>query len=144
MLSRLFIALMALLALATAGAALGQDLVKLRADLVPTIVVPPPKTLAIPSGWGDVSFDPATRKMTYSLYVINLSSAAGGASFHGPAFPGENAPPVIPIALSGGSTLKGEAVLSEAQAADLLSARWYINIHTSMNPAGELRGYVVR
>ncbi len=149
MLFRRFVALtglFALLAFSSAGVAFTQspDVVKLRADLVPTQVVPPPKTLAIPSGWGDISFDPATRKMTYSLFLLNLSSAAGGASFHGPAMPGQNAPAVVPIALSGGNSLRGEVVLSEAQAADLLAYRWYINVHTSMNPTGELRGYVLR
>jgi hypothetical protein len=147
MLSRRSLALtgfMALLARAGAGAALAQEVVRLRADLVPTQTVPPARTLAIPSGWGDITFDPATRKMTYSLFLLNLSSPTGGASFHGPAMPGQNAPAVVPIALSGGNTLKGEVVLSEAQAADLMAYRWYINVHTSMNPAGELRGYVVR
>jgi hypothetical protein len=34
--------------------------------------------------------------------------------------------------------------LTEAQAADLLAGRWYVNIHTAANPGGEIRGQVTR
>jgi hypothetical protein len=34
--------------------------------------------------------------------------------------------------------------LTDAQAADLQGARWYINIHTNANRGGEIRGQVVK
>jgi hypothetical protein len=36
--------------------------------------------------------------------------------------------------------MEGSATLTQAQAADLMAGRWYANIHTAANPAGEVRG----
>jgi hypothetical protein len=35
-------------------------------------------------------------------------------------------------------------MLSEAQAADLLGGKWYVNIHTANNPGGEVRGQMLK
>ena len=43
-----------------------------------------------------------------------------------------------PMPING--TLKGEATLTDAQAADLKAGKWYFNIHTAANKGGELRG----
>ena len=37
-------------------------------------------------------------------------------------------------------TFEGSATLTDAQAADLLAGRWYVNVHTDANKGGELRG----
>ena len=34
--------------------------------------------------------------------------------------------------------------LESAQAADLLAGRWYVNIHTVANKAGEIRGQLTK
>ena len=63
------------------------------------------------------------------------------AHFHGPAAVGMNGPPVIPIPSSMlASPIKGQAVLTEAQAADLAGGRWYFNVHTAAHGPGEIRG----
>jgi hypothetical protein len=64
------------------------------------------------------------------------------AHFHGPGLPGVAAAIEVDIgAVSGlGSPMLGQAVLTPQQMADLLAGRWYINIHTSSFPAGEIRG----
>ena len=41
-------------------------------------------------------------------------------------------------------TLKGEATLTDAQAADLEAGKWYFNIHTEKNKGGEIRGQVMK
>jgi hypothetical protein len=38
----------------------------------------------------------------------------------------------------------GSATLTDAQAADLLAGKDYINIHTAANPGGEIRGQVTK
>ena len=43
---------------------------------------------------------------------------------------------------SAASPIKGEATLTDAQAADLLAGRWYVNVHTRAHPGGEIRGQV--
>jgi hypothetical protein len=40
--------------------------------------------------------------------------------------------------------VQGSATLTDAQAADLLAGRYYINIHTAATPAGEIRGQVTK
>jgi hypothetical protein len=34
--------------------------------------------------------------------------------------------------------------LTDAQAADLLAGRWYVNVHTDANKPGEIRGQVTK
>jgi hypothetical protein len=67
------------------------------------------------------------------------------AHFHGPAAPGANAGVALPIGAAGmASPAAGSATLNDAQVADLLAGRWYINIHTATHPGGEIRGQVMR
>ena len=40
--------------------------------------------------------------------------------------------------------LKGEATLTDAQAADLQAGKWYFNVHTEKNKGGEIRGQVMK
>ena len=40
------------------------------------------------------------------------------------------------------SPATGSATLTDAQAADLMAGRWYVNIHTAANRGGEIRGQV--
>ena len=42
------------------------------------------------------------------------------------------------------SPLKGEATLTDAQAADLQAGKYYFNIHTAANKGGEIRGQVTK
>ena len=42
------------------------------------------------------------------------------------------------------SPLKGEATLTDAQAADLAAGKWYFNVHTAANKGGEIRGQVMK
>lgn len=75
-------------------------------------------------------------KLTYS----GLSGPATAAHFHGPASIGANAR--ITLAFTGPvkSPYEGRAILTAAQAADLLEGKWYASIHTPGHPSGEIRG----
>ncbi len=42
------------------------------------------------------------------------------------------------------SPIKGEATLTDAQAADLAAGRGIFNVHTAANPPGEIRGQVAK
>lgn len=101
--------------------------------------VPPVETSA--TGEADVMFDTETRMLNWTLEYSGLSGDATAAHFHGPAEPGANAPPVVPIEdFASGS--EGSAELTEEQAADLMEGEWYVNVHTAANPGGEIRGQV--
>ena len=81
------------------------------------------------------------KTFTYSATYKDLTGPAVAAHFHGPAAPGANAPPVLPVTVTP-SPLKGSATLTDAQIADLNAGKWYLNIHTAANPGGEIRGTV--
>ena len=42
------------------------------------------------------------------------------------------------------SGAQGSATLTDAQAADLMAGKMYINIHTEANKGGEIRGQVTK
>jgi CHRD domain len=46
-------------------------------------------------------------------------------------------------AVNGGVFTNPLINISEAQETDLLLGKWYINIHTQVNPGGEIRGFLV-
>jgi len=98
------------------------------------------------SGKGKVeaSYDPGTMRLTYTVTYSGLTGPATAAHFHGPAKPGENAGPVITLSGSLDSPIKGEATLTAAQAKDLESGMWYLNVHTGAHPSGEIRGQLMK
>ncbi len=102
----------------------------------------PPKTSA-GKGTATASLDTATKMLTYDVEYAGLSGPATAAHFHGPAEPGANAGVVVPFATPA-SPIKGTATLTDAQMADLMAGRWYANVHTAANPAGEIRGQMAR
>jgi hypothetical protein len=87
------------------------------------------------------SLDTATKVFSYKVTYKGLTGPATMAHFHGPAAPGANAPPVVPVPTSAlASPMKGTATLTDDQIADLKAGKWYFNIHTAANPGGEIRG----
>ena len=51
---------------------------------------------------------------------------------------------VVPVQGAVTSPIKGEATLTDAQAADLAAGKWYFNVHTAANKGGEIRGQVMK
>ena len=59
--------------------------------------------------------------------------------------PGRTGTPGSPFPITPNtSPFSGSATLTDAQAADLLAGRWYINVHTAANPGGEVRGQLAK
>ncbi len=115
--------------------------VQFKADLKGSSEVPPNQS----AGTGSVTatYDPATKQLTWNGTYSGLSGPATAAHFHGPAEPGKNAGVAVPITPAT-SPLKGSATLTDAQAADLMAGKWYVNVHTEANKGGELRGQLVK
>jgi hypothetical protein len=104
-----------------------------------------PATTSAGTGTVDVSYDTVTKKLTYTVTYSGLSGPATAAHFHNPAAATENAPATVPLpATALASPIKGEATLTDAQAADLAAGKMYFNIHTAANPGGEIRGQVTK
>lgn len=133
------IAAFALGAVAFSGAANAE---KLKATLDGKAEVPP--TASSATGTADLNYDAASKKLSWTVTYSGLSGPATAAHFHGPAEPGKNAGVAVPIPNAASSPVKGEATLTDAQAADLLGGKYYINIHTAANPGGEIRGQVTK
>jgi hypothetical protein len=103
----------------------------------------PPNTSA-GTGTADVDYDAATKKLTWKLTYSGLSGPATAAHFHGPGEAGKNAGVAVAIPNATSSPAEGSATLTDAQAADLTSGKYYINVHTAANPGGEIRGQVTK
>lgn len=98
------------------------------------------------SGAADLTYDPATRVVTWNITYSGMSSPSTMAHFHGPAKAGQNAPPVIWLSTQGSppaNPMTGSATLTPEQAQQFSAGEWYINLHTQSHPAGEIRGQVI-
>lgn len=133
------IAMSVLAAAAFAGPASAE---KLKATLDAKSEVP--ATTSSGTGTADLDYDAASKKLSWTVTYSGLSGPATAAHFHGPAEAGKNAGVAVAIPNATSSPVKGEATLTETQAADLLGGKYYINIHTAANPGGEIRGQVTK
>ena len=121
------------------GGAANAEIMEMTIPLTGAEEVPPVET----SGSGEiaVTYDTDTRILTWELDYSGLTGDPTAAHFHGPADPGENAPPVIPLTdFSDGA--EGSAELTEAHVEALQAGKLYFNLHTEANPDGEIRGQV--
>jgi hypothetical protein len=91
------------------------------------------------TGKVEATLDTTTKTFSYKVTYSGLTGAPTMAHFHGPALAGVNAPPII-VVKDLPSPMKGTAVLTDVQIADLQAGKWYFNIHTSAHPGGEIRG----
>lgn len=117
------------------------EVVRLQADLKGSNEVPPNNSSG--AGKAEAVYDSETKTLTYTVTYAGLTGPAMGAHFHGPVEAGKNAGIVLPFKTVQ-SPIQGSATLTENQAADVLAGKWYANIHTAMNPGGELRGQMMK
>lgn len=96
------------------------------------------------SGTADLMYDTTSKNLTWTITFDGLTGPATVAHFHGPAEPGKTAGVALLIGQKPTSPVKGSATLTDAQAADLMAGRWYVNVHTEANKAGEIRGQVTK
>jgi len=137
--ARLFV-LVAVLALSGCGMMTPSSSVKLSGKLTGASEVPPVSTSG--SGTVEATFNKETNRLQYRVVYTGLTGPATAGHFHGPAAVGQNAGVVLPFK-SAASPIEDEAVLTSAQAADLLAGRWYVNVHTNANRGGEIRAQVL-
>jgi hypothetical protein len=90
-------------------------------------------------GSGDLFAMLEGKTFSYNVDYKDLTGPAVAAHFHLAPAPGGDGPPVLPVTATP-SPMKGTATLTDAQIGDLNAGKWYFNIHTQANPAGEIRG----
>src|SRR4030088_3471571 len=95
-------------------------------------------------GAAEIDYDPASKKLSWKVTYTGLSGPATAAHFHGPAEADKNAGVKVPIPNAASSPAEGSATLTDAQAADLVAGKYYVNVHTAANPGGEIRGQVTK
>src|SRR5882724_8808411 len=115
---------------------------KMKATLDGKAEVPPNASAA--TGTADIDFDAASKKLSWKLTYSGLSGPATAAHFHGPAEAGKNGGVAVAIPNATASPAEGSATLTDAQAADLVAGKYYVNVHTAANPGGEIRGQVMK
>ncbi|AHY52959.1 CHRD domain-containing protein [Bradyrhizobium japonicum] len=132
----------AMVALGAAAFAAPAGAEKLKATLDGKSEVPATTTSG--TGTADLDYDAASKKLSWKVTYSGLSGPATAAHFHGPAEAGKNAGVAVAIPNASSSPVEGSATLTDAQAADLLAGKLYVNIHTAANPGGEIRGQVTK
>jgi glucose/arabinose dehydrogenase/plastocyanin len=100
------------------------------------------------SGAGSGTFSLRGNTLHFDIRYSGLTAAATMAHIHGPAGANSAAGVLIDLgSFNGGSfgtagTFSGWVTLTPVQKAHLLAGRTYVNIHTSTNPGGEIRGQI--
>jgi hypothetical protein len=124
---------------------LRAEIVNLKADLKGSEETPP--TPSAGTGTFIGTYDTRTKKLTWTITHSGLTGPVTRADFHGPAGVGSYGS--IKVRVSGGhSPIKGSTILTKPTAKaldeDLLTGKFYINLHTSAYPTGEIRGQIAK
>ena len=96
-----------------------------------------------PHGHGHTTYNDRSNLLEWHIDYEGLSGNPTAMHFHGPAMPGQTASPDLGIGSFDDNSSAGSAIMTEDQEDSLTTGFWYLNIHTSANPAGEIRGQVV-
>jgi hypothetical protein len=123
----------------------GADTIHLYAFIDGLQEVPPNATPG--TGYADIQFDTVTKIMSWTITFSGLIGTVTDAHFHGPAPVGVSAGIRIHIPHTDGVTadtlIGSSGPLSAGFESELLGQLWYINIHTTFDLAGEIRGQVI-
>jgi aldose sugar dehydrogenase len=106
------------------------------ANLTGSQETPPNNSTAV--GRASLLLSPDEKTARVSLTFSGLSSGQTDAHIHGPATLGVSAPPVFPLPL--GQISDFPIMLTPSQVQDLKNGLFYINVHSSNFPTGEIRG----
>ena len=112
-------------------------------NIDPIQEVPPSASMG--SGMATVSLDDVSNTLCWDISWSSMSGPSTGMHFHGPAMMGVNAGVQVNIGTNSGLTSPsmGCTVITALQVTDLKNDLWYINIHSSAFPGGEIRGQVI-
>lgn len=150
----LIVGLAGTLALACTLGSEGPGVESLRATMTPGSENPPVTNAPNASGTGNFFLATDGKSVSYSIGVTGLTGNPTGVHIHGPAGIGVNADLLVPLsaaAITTGLLASGEfnATSSPTVSFDSLlvlirNGNAYLNVHTSLNPGGEIRGQIVR
>jgi hypothetical protein len=157
----LFTAIAVLIGVGLAGTAQAQsNIIRFTATLAGANETPAPGVLTGAFANATVTLDLSTQTVSWNIDVFNLPTGANNAHFH-VGGPGLGGPTVVnipfPANISNDFNLSGSATAANLNVrADqgirswedfiqsLLGGQTYLNIHTTTNAGGEIRGQVIR
>lgn len=141
--NRSFILLCTMLAVGL-GPAAQATVIPWRAMLDQAQEIPAPVAVPGAAGRAFGTVDDITGELSWNIAWTGLSGPALAMHFHGPAPLGGTAGVQVNIGDISGLTSPsvGMTTITADQVADLKDGLWYINIHTELNPPGEIRGQV--
>jgi len=116
------------------------EVVNLKASMNASTEVPPNSSNG--TGTLTATYDTDSKKLAWKGSYSGLTGPATAAHFH-TGEPGKNGGVAVAITPNA-SPFEGSATLTDAQAADLLAGKWYVNVHTEANKGGEIRGQVTK
>ncbi|CAN5149968.1 hypothetical protein BH23VER1_BH23VER1_09960 [soil metagenome] len=93
------------------------------------------------TGTASVTYDDDTMTLAWTISWSGLTGTETMMHFHGPAPAGTNAGIQVPLGTTSPET--GSTTISASQADDLLAGLWYVNLHTTTNTGGEIRGQLL-
>jgi hypothetical protein len=102
------------------------------------------------TGTANITYYSDTKTITYTLnwQLGSTSATTTGMHFHGSDTGGSNTSSPIVIEITGftsassGSLTGTTRALTDTEAAQLLAGKWYVNIHSSTFPSGEMRANI--
>ena len=109
--------------------------VKFKATLSGANEIPPVTTSA--TGTMEGTYNKDSKTLAYTITFAGLTPVA--AHFHN-ASTFMNGPVVKDLGRPTGNTYNGTVTLTQKEENDLFSGNWYVNLHTTARPAGEIRG----
>lgn len=97
-------------------------------------------------GMATVTVDLLSGTIGVAAGYVNLTGSQTVAHIHGPAPVGQGAGIILTLTGSGGSngTVFGSGILTAPQLQELMNGLYYINIHSTFMPNGEIRGQIVQ
>jgi hypothetical protein len=106
--------------------------------------VPPPGGGASGVGGCTVTLDDVTGLVTVSGSYTGMTSTATSAHIHNGA-PGVAGGIILALSTTGGTVgnFSGSGTISPANITNMLNGNTYVNVHTTTNPLGEIRGQIV-
>ena len=115
-------------------------MVNLKADLKATSEVPPTDSKG--SGSVTATFDTASKKLSWKGSVFGPDRPGHRGAFPWPRRARQERRRRRSDAGADQGPFEGSATLNDAQAAELMDGKWYVNVHTAANKGGEIRGQV--
>jgi hypothetical protein len=109
-----------------------------------------PSNASPATGFATASLDLSSNLFVFHDAWSGLSAPSTASHIHAPGLPGINAPVIIPFTVANGfiagttsGTVDYTGTLTGLQATQLINDMFYVNVHSTVFPGGEIRGQLM-